>query len=761
VSAVNKVNASTGVYRMVDYALAYSRMNWPVIPLHWITETGVCSCGNTTCRNPGKHPKIKGWRSLGTTDARQIEKWWKMWPDANIGILTGNASGMLVLDVDPRNGGDRELRKLMEMHGSLPSTLQVATGGGGLHYYFAMPNFVIKNLTGAAAFRPGLEIKSDGGYVVAPPSRHQSGKAYRWLINPRQAGLAEIPHWLAQLLQEAMVRMERSRSVPVTEHQGVIPEGERNVTLTRIAGSLRRRGLSEEEILEELRKINLQRCKPPLPNEEVAGIARSIARYAPGSTKPQEQTHPPQAPAFALTDLGNAERLVHRHGNDIRYDSKSKQWLVWDGKRWVKDGELLVRSKAYETVRSIYAEAEQCRDEKLRRELARHAKASESQHRIKAMVTLAQALPGIAVTTEQYDQDPWLLNVANGTIDLRTGELRPHKRSDYLTKLANVVYDPKAQCPTWERFLHRIMAGNERMIRYLQKAVGYSLTGDVSEQVIFFLHGHTGANGKSTFLSTIKHLLGDYAQGMQPETLMVKQHRSINNDIARLVGVRFVAAVEGDEGGRLSEALVKQMTGGDTITARFLYHEAFDFQPTHKIWFSTNHQPLIRGTDDAIWRRIRLIPFEVLIPEAERDPHLAEKLRAEFSGILRWAVEGCLLWQREGLGMPPEVQAATNEYRTDMDAVGRFLAECCIERPDAKVAAASLYAAYTQWCEQTGERPLSQRMLGRKLAERGYQPIRTSAVRMWQGIGLRDDAAPAQCQAAAQTGKVIPLRPAL
>jgi len=284
--------------------------------------------------------------------------------------------------------------------------------------------------------------------------------------------------------------------------------------------------------------------------------------------------------------------------------------------------------------------------------------------------------------------------------------------------------------------LVRLMDGKAGLTYFLQKAIGYALTGDVSEQVIFFLYGSTGKNGKSTFLNTIKDLLGDYAQNMQPDTLMVKQANRINNDVARLHGARYVAAVEGDEGQRLSEALVKQMTGGDTITARFLHQEHFDFVPTHKIFFATNHRPVIRGTDDAIWRRIRLVPFCITIPEDERDNRLLEKLRAELPGILMWAVEGCLLWQKEGLGVPPEVVEATNAYRSEMDLLAKFISDCCVQHINAKVPSSSLYDTYQGWCDENGERPLTKRLFGMRLDERGFQSGKSGGTRLWRGIGL-------------------------
>ena len=549
-------------------------------------------------------------------------------------------------------------------------------------------------------------------------------------VSPKDGELMDAPDWFTTLIQDVMTTKSESLQTAFADNP-VIAEGERNATLTRIAGRLRGQGASEPDIVKALMQVNLERCKPPLTREEVEQIATSVARYEPESESATK--------TFAFTDLGNAERLVARYGDTIRYCGAWKKWLIWDGKRWVKDEKQMIRLMAYQTVRSMYREAATVDDTALREKLAKHALGSESEHRINAMISMARALPGIPVTPKELDTNQWFLNVANGTVDLRTGALIPHNPKNLLSKLANIPYDPHAECPVWLSFLNRIMDGNEGLVRFLQKAIGYALTGDVREQVIFFCYGNTGKNGKSTFLNTIKSLLGDYSQGMQPETLMAKQGHRVNNDIARLQGVRFVAAIEGEEGQRLSESLVKQMTGGDIITARFLHQEFFEFEPTHKIFFGTNHKPVIRGTDDAIWRRIRLIPFGVTIPESERDNELPEKLRHELPGILRWALEGCRLWQQEGLGVPPEVENAVNEYRSEMDVFAKFILDCCVQHPQAKVASSSLYEAYTSWCDDNGERPLSQRMFGMKLAERGFQQSRTSIARMWVGVGLRSN----------------------
>lgn len=325
------------------------------------------------------------------------------------------------------------------------------------------------------------------------------------------------------------------------------------------------------------------------------------------------------ADAEHLTDLGNARRFARQHGEDLRYCYPLRTWFAWDGARWARDGGAVVMSRAKESVRSLYGDAAGHPDPTARVAIAGWAKKSEHEARLRAMIFLAQSESGISLPVERLDTDGFAFNVRNGTLDLRTGRLRPHGRADLLTKLANVDYRPDASCPTFEQFLSRIFGGNARGIGFLQRAVGYSLTGDTSEQVFFLLWG-SGANGKTTFLKTIFGLLGDYAISTRPETFMVKGPDAIPNDVARLRGARFVIAVEADQGQRLAESLVKQATGSDVMTARFMRAEYFDFVPAFKIFLATNHKPIIRGTDLAMWRRVRLIPFTVTISPRRAGP---------------------------------------------------------------------------------------------------------------------------------------------
>src|SRR5215218_4626847 len=644
------------------------------------------------------------------------------WP--GVGIVTGTVSGVLVLDVDGPEGED-ELQKYGH-----PVTPMVRTASGGLHLYFKHPEQHVRTGIRVA---PGLDVKASGGYVVAPPSLGPDGRPYEWIVSPEEANLAEPPRWLMNLLAE-----ERSKGpAPLVGER--IPSGKRNDALASLAGTIRRRGMGEAEILAALQVANEQRCQPPLEAREVEKIAASVARYEPGgdAARISPNGHGATQPLrFNLTDLGNTARLVHHHGRNLRYCWLWRKWLVWDGQRWVRDDTGEVYRLAKDTVASIYQEAAAAPDDEARKALAKHAVRSEAGARVKEMVDLARS--DVPVMPDELDASPDLLNTESGTIDLRTGELREHRREDLITKIAPTKYRPDAAAPTWEAFLERVLPG-EDLRAFVQRAVGYSATGDTSEQCMFINHGG-GANGKSTFQEAIAAALGDYAMRAPTEMLLAKRSDGVPNDVARLKGARFVSASETEEGRRLAESLIKDLTGQDTVTARFLWAELFEFTPTHKLWLSTNHKPEIRGTDNAIWRRIRLIPWTVTIPPAEQNKKLPATLRREIAGILAWIVRGCLEWRREGLRPPEEVRKATGAYRAEMDVLAGFLAECCELDTGHWEYAKDLYECYKRWCDENGERPEPQRKFGGRLGERGFHRDRggSRGAGIWRGVRLTE-----------------------
>ncbi|MGH8577583.1 MAG: DNA primase family protein, partial [Gammaproteobacteria bacterium] len=443
---------------------------------------------------------------------------------------------------------------------------------------------------------------------------------------------------------------------------------------------------------------------------------------------------------FNLTDLGNAHRFARDHGAEVRYCWPWAKWLVWNDRFWSRDDSGEIHRLGEATVRGMYEEAARSSPDR-REALAKWAVKSESHERRSKMLASAQAIEGVPVLPKHLDQDPWALNVGNGTIDLRTGALRPHAREDFITRGIDVGYDPAAMCPTWDRFMREVFADDDETIAFVRRAVGYSLSGDTREHVFFILHG-VGSNGKSTFLGAIHDLLGAYAGRVPAELLMVRRGEHHPTERATLFGKRLVSSSETGDGRRLAEDLVKSLTGGDPISCRRMKEDFWEFLPTHKLWLATNHRPQIKGTDHAIWRRIKLIQFGVTFhpPEAGKkppqDPTLPDRLREEQSGILAWAVRGCLDWQRVGLKTPKAVRAATEEYRSDMDTLGGFLEECCVLDRRGEAGATDLYKAYCAWCERAGESVEAQRTFGGRLRERGLVQRKSHGRKVWKGIGL-------------------------
>jgi len=445
--------------------------------------------------------------------------------------------------------------------------------------------------------------------------------------------------------------------------------------------------------------------------------------------------------ATPCTDTGNAERFAEQHRDAVRFCYAWGKWLAWDGRRWKIDDQGAVEQLAKQTIRAIYAEAADIKDDEERDALAGWARASEAATRRAAMLRLAQSEPGIPITPDLLDTDPWLLNVENGTIDLRTGQLRDHRREDLLTKCAPVTYRPDATCPKWSDFLTGIFRGDGELIGFMQRLAGYWLTGVIRDHLLPILYGG-GANGKSTFVNALLAVLGrDYGCKAAPDLLLAKkgQHPT---ELTDLFGRRLVACIETGEGRRLAETLAKELSGGDRIRARRMREDFWEFAPTHKIAVATNHKPVIEGTDHAIWRRLLLLPFTVTIPPEQQDHTLPEKLADEAAGILRWCVEGCLAWQRRGLDPPDLVQTATREYRQDEDLLGSYIEEYCTTGPLLKVRASIIYSNYCDWARASGEGPISQKRFGTAMTERGFERTRSDGV-WYAGIDLRSEQRPA------------------
>lgn len=438
-----------------------------------------------------------------------------------------------------------------------------------------------------------------------------------------------------------------------------------------------------------------------------------------------------------FTDMTNRDFFLKAFPNQIIYCKEWDKFLVWDKTNWTVDNYGKVEEMAVNFIRDMYRGVRYIQDRILAADFEKHIIKSESLRRIQAMIGLCKMTEQIKVRSDNLDTDNYLFNTKNCSINLTTYTAKDSEQNDFATKCSNVIYDPNAECPTWEKFLMQIFNNDYELIDYVQKAIGYSLSGDVSEQCLFIMWG-CGANGKSTFLNTIQEILGDYSCSASTDSFM-KKNGDQSNDIARLRGMRLVTTSEVEQGEALSESLIKQITGEDELTARFLYGEYFSFRPTFKIFMATNHKPKIKGSDNGIWRRIKLIPFTVTIPPEQRDKNLGAKLKAEASGILNWMLRGYAKWKEEGLKDPAVVREANEEYRDDMDSVGAFIRECL--NVDAtnqmRLPNKNIYEVYLKWTSENNESPLTQKGLATRLQEKGFSKKSSNGLRYWEGLSIK------------------------
>jgi putative DNA primase/helicase len=753
-------------------ALRHARDGWRVLPLYTIKH-GECTCAKRgSCTHPGKHPRTPNGVKDATTDRDRIKEW--TWSDANIGIATGRSSGIIVLDVDG-DGGVASLEALQAEHGRLPKTVTVKTGNGR-HYYFRCDGDVH---IGNSVHRlgEGIDVRGDGGYVVGAGSVHVSGFTYRFVKGrgPDDIEVAQAPKWLLSLVTAKAVasrevelvaippeKLDRAKTYADAalhrelERLGKAPMHQRNHTLNIAAfklGQLMPYGILDPAVVTQnlgqtARDLGLDESEiePTIASGLNAG--RQHPRRLPFLRSDQQTrtVEPPrksdevvtkQLAELGETDTDNAQRFANRFGTKV-ISTPGHGWLVFDGRRWRQDDVGQVIELAKETARLIADESVHLQTDDARAARSRFAEQSLGKGSLDRMVDLAKSL--LAVEDARLDADPWLLNVENGTIDLKTGRRERHDPRDLLTKIAPVRADRSAKCPLFKKFLKRITGDDVKLRSFIQKAHGYSLTGITSEQVFFFIHGKSGENGKSTLVNLNRDMLGDYGKHTPTDTLLTKQYdNNIPADLARLDGVRMVTAIEANFNRHLDEAKIKAMTGGEPIVARFMRQNYFQFVPVFKLWLVANDRPRVRGTDEAFWRRVRVIPLTIKIPEGERDPNLPAKLRAELPGILAWAVRGCRKWQREGLAQPAIVRSATKGWQQEMDHLKKFIAEEVEIVSGFKIASSQLIDRYKNWCVLHGEHPLTVQDLKAKLQESfDITHARIKGRSWWRGIKFRD-----------------------
>jgi len=727
----------------LNTALSYASRGWPVFP----------------CRPRGKEPLTDHGFKDATTDVETIRAWWQKWPNANVAIPTGQAT-FVVLDVDVRAGGDDALRDLIARYGPLPDTPTVITGGGGTHYYFKPPATPLR----CSRLADGLEIKADGGYVVAPPSVHPSGRAYAWELSSHyeDVPLADLPAWLLELAQPRVELRSDGHEQPTAVD--LLAE------LPKAAAALKRLKPQRCDNYDDWLAVGMA-----LSELGDAGLAlwdewsRGSRKYQPGVCaekwktfepghgltlaslyfwaaqdeleKKQTTAEPDQSTELRLEDLAI--------GSDAWYAKLMSEllkrrlcytpawgWLAWDGKRWQRDNGRARIAALQELTNWIARAATQETNADKRKELFQAAARIQNRARLDNALAIAQGW--LLESTECFDQQAHLLNAANGVVDLRTGELLPHDPLLRLTQITTQPYDSAADCPGFRAFLSEIFANNDRLIAYLQRLLGYGLLGHNHERlfVIFWGRGH---NGKTTLINILAGILGDYVHEARPESFETLRPGEVRarNDLAKLYNARIVTMNESRESSRLDPALVKQVTGGDPVTARFLYREDFTFRPMFLPILRTNFKPHLPGGDPALWDRMRLVPFTVHIPPERRVKGLAEHLvQREGTGILAWLVRGCLEYHRAGLNDPPEVLKATEEYRGETDPIWAFVQERCVISENAREEVGKLYQAYTLWCDEQGIEPKSKQAFGRTLSNLGFES-RRGDLRLRIGIQLK------------------------
>ncbi len=729
---------------MLELAISYAADGFPVFPC--------CPATKKPFSPHGFHD--------ATTDEAMIRRWWKNNPDAMIGWPT---KGFLVLDVDQPQGPN-SLQALEVEHGPLPKTMTTRTPSGGTHYILKSTEAVKNSTSGIGV---DLDIRGDGGYIILAGSVNVEGKAYEAIVDLPPA---EAPKSLVQManscksgyakrpkketvkpdIQKTTYTVKKRYALAALEQEAkkvrTAPEGTRNATLNESAFSIGTLVAGGE--LTKSDAVNVL-----TPAAEAAGLSpteieRTIRsgieggaqypRQAPSDTGKHSTLQKPalggEEKTYRLTELGNAERFRDQYEDSVRYVSAWGKWIFYDGRRWQVGADDKIRIMAHATVKNLYIEAAQNSDNDMAQKIARWAAQSCKSNSISAMLKEASAL--LSIDSSVLDANPWLFNCQNCTIDLKTGNFRPHQRHDWITKISPVIFDPEAKAPTFEKVLQVCFSGKRELIDFVQRFAGYCLSGSTKEQCLIIWWGG-GANGKSTILNAIAEALGDYAQTTRPETLMVKHRDGIPSDLAKLKGARLVTAAEAEDGHRLAESQIKQMTGGEKIQARALYQDWFEYTPEFKIVLCTNHKPVIRGEDFAIWRRIRLVPFTVTIPEQDRDKDLPDKLRTELPGILTWIITGAAEWLTSGLGNPTEVQEATADYKSEQSVINNFLESCCVVQIDAQVEGGQLFQAFDRWRTNEGQRKITQTKFGKMLSPLGFEKTRSTAGRtIYRGIGL-------------------------
>ncbi|WP_372922825.1 phage/plasmid primase, P4 family [Roseovarius sp.] len=757
-------------------ALEYAARGWHVFPAR-IKDGSKCSYV------AGKANGGARWGA--TTDPETIRDYWSRWPEALLGITTGPDSGFFVIDADTPEGHDKDgvgtLRGWIEHHGPLPHTIEATTPSGGWHLYFRWPDDLeIRNSESKLA--SGIDVRGEGGMVLCPPTIKPGGStAYSWNNPPGFFDLADCPEWLVDKIREAQAPKLSERASPERVQietgasawadkalQGELakllaaPEGKRNGALNSAAFSLGQivAGGSLDETTVKTRLSAAAEGIGLEPGETAATINSGFQAGAQTPREPKARTtggsatsdgEPrPNVPEDAIdlshdalaSDLG-----ARSFDRDAKHVASWGKWLIWTGTRWHVDDRLdhLTRTRSFLRTRAgeivswaeRKAEADPERADKIMQWADQEARTLRSKTVVAAVESLARSNPASVASADAFDENRLLLGTPGGTVDLRTGQLRQAERGDMITKLtACAPAAPGSRPQKWLTFLHEIFDGDADLVAFMQRAAGYALTGLTTEHKLLFLHG-TGRNGKSVFLNTLTGLWADYARRAAATTFLNSGMEKHPTDLAGLQGARLVAGSELPVGKTWDESVIKDLTGGDRMTARFMRGDFFDFDPQLTLIIAGNNQPSFRGVDEAIRARVVLVPFLVTIPPEKRDKSLPDKLRAEGPAILRWAIEGAQQWLDKGLNVPATVVAASTEYLDDEDTLGQFLIDETVRDPNGFVTTTDLHERFKFWCERQGLHAWTLHTMRKELKSRGFQDHRRPHGRGFIGLKTR------------------------
>lgn len=729
--------------QMKNAALTYASWGMSVLPLYGI-RNGFCTCYKPDCSNPGKHPLLPNGVKGASGDSKTITDWWTQWPDANVGIVTGAISGVVVIDVDcdPASGkyGDESLIDWEAVHGELPRTWQSLTGGGGRHYFFKCTDPAIRNRTGLL---PGIDIRGNGGYVVAPPSMHRSGRRYEWEAScePEDTPLAPLPPKWTELAGTGPENACARTGIP-----DIIPAGKRNDTLFWLGCSLRAKGLGYEAIYAALSVENRERCTPPLSNNEIETICHSVARYEQGAII--ERNVP-----YDHSDIGNARKFAEMYRDRLCHVG-SWGWTAWTGTRWEQGADHIASKLAMRMADKLLEQAMihireaaliEGDEGKAAQERAKkaytHACRSRSEQRLTAALKLAQS--DLYARAEDFNENPYDLNTPAGIVDLRTGAIRAHEPDARCTMITGVSPEQRPS-PQFNRFLDTITCGDTELQLYLQQVAGMAMVGKVFTEGLVICHG-TGRNGKSTFLNLLARIMGDYACSISPEILMAQRTGQQPQGMAAVRGKRLVISQETEEGQRLSVSAVKQLSSADRIVAKRLYRDPEEFTPTHTLFLATNFLPRVGSTDRGTWRRLIVVPFLHTIPDADvRTDFLETLFAAEAPAVLQWMIEGAVqfIGNNHRLEPPGAVRAASEHYRADENWVEKFLAECCESGPEYREKGGRLYDTYRAWAQEHGEDVRRARDFAAALEAAGYSKEHTRTGTVWVSVRVNPNCKP-------------------